>query len=70
MRRGESGREHVPVFWLATEDHDLAEVDQVSLLTKTAVETLTLGLKAARPVPVGGVALGAEKSAAAAGAGE
>lgn len=49
-----SGREHVPVFWLASEDHDLAEVDQVSLLTKTEVETLRLGLAAERPVPVGG----------------
>ena len=48
-----SGREHVPVFWLASEDHDLAEVDQVSLLTKTSVETLTLGLKVERPLPVG-----------------
>jgi bacillithiol biosynthesis cysteine-adding enzyme BshC len=54
----ESGREHVPVFWLATEDHDLAEVDQVSLLTKTSVETLKLGLTAARPLPVGGLAVG------------
>jgi bacillithiol biosynthesis cysteine-adding enzyme BshC len=48
-----SGREHVPIFWLASEDHDLAEVDQIALLSKTSVETLTLGLKAARPVPVG-----------------
>ena len=48
-----SGREHVPIFWLASEDHDLAEVDQVALLSKTAVETLTLGLKSVRPVPVG-----------------
>jgi len=54
----ESGREHVPVFWLATEDHDLAEVDQVSLPTKTSVETLKLGLSAARPLPVGGMVLG------------
>ena len=38
-----TGVEHVPVFWLATEDHDLEEVDQVSLLSKTAVETLRLG---------------------------
>ncbi len=50
-----SGREHVPVFWLATEDHDLEEVDQVALLSKTAVEKLTLGLKAEKPVPVGGL---------------
>jgi bacillithiol biosynthesis cysteine-adding enzyme BshC len=50
-----SGREHVPVFWLASEDHDLAEVDQVKLLSKTAVETLTLGLRANAPIPVGGI---------------
>jgi bacillithiol biosynthesis cysteine-adding enzyme BshC len=49
----QSGREHVPVFWLATEDHDLAEVDQVGLLSTDAVETLSLGLKAKQPVPVG-----------------
>jgi bacillithiol biosynthesis cysteine-adding enzyme BshC len=48
-----SGREHVPIFWLASEDHDLAEVDQVGLLSKTAVEMLSLGLKATRPLPVG-----------------
>src|SRR5271170_646785 len=50
-----TGVEHVPVFWMATEDHDLAEVDQVSLLTKTSVETLKVGLKVAHAVPVGGV---------------
>jgi bacillithiol biosynthesis cysteine-adding enzyme BshC len=48
-----SGREHVPIFWLASEDHDLAEVDQVALLSKTGVEKLGLGLKATRPLPVG-----------------
>jgi uncharacterized protein YllA (UPF0747 family) len=40
-----TGVEHVPIFWLATEDHDLEEVDQVSLLTKTSVETLRLGVR-------------------------
>lgn len=55
-----SGVEHVPVFWLATEDHDLAEVDQVSLLSKTGVEVLRSGLKAGAPVEVGGIALGPE----------
>jgi bacillithiol biosynthesis cysteine-adding enzyme BshC len=48
-----TGREHVPIFWLASEDHDLAEVDQVALLTRTNVETLRLGLRAERPLPVG-----------------
>ena len=51
----ETGRPHVPVFWLATEDHDLAEVDQVSLLSKTDVQTLKLGLTESKPLPVGGL---------------
>lgn len=53
-----SGMPHVPVFWMASEDHDLAEVDQVSLLTKTSVETLRVELKLARAMPVGGVVPG------------
>jgi len=53
-----TGVAHVPVFWLATEDHDLAEVDQVSFLTKTSVETLRAALKVAPAVPVGGVVPG------------
>jgi bacillithiol synthase len=55
-----TGVDHVPIFWLATEDHDLEEVDQVSLLTKTGVETLRAGLRVARAVPVGGVVPGPE----------
>jgi bacillithiol synthase len=58
-----TGVDHVPVFWLATEDHDLEEVDQVSFLTKTSVETLGLGLKMAHAVPVGGVVPGPELEA-------
>ncbi len=55
-----TGIDHVPVFWLATEDHDLAEVDQVSFLTRTNVETLHAHLKVARPVPVGSIIPGPE----------
>jgi bacillithiol biosynthesis cysteine-adding enzyme BshC len=58
-----TGVEHVPVFWVASEDHDLEEVDQVSLLTKTSVETLRMGLKVAHAVPVGGMVPGAELEA-------
>jgi bacillithiol synthase len=58
-----TGIEHVPLFWLATEDHDLEEVDQVSLLTKTSVETLKAGLKVKHAVPVGGVVPGPELEA-------
>jgi bacillithiol biosynthesis cysteine-adding enzyme BshC len=50
-----SGREHVPIFWLASEDHDLAEVDQIALLSKSAIETLTLGLHSPHAGPVGGL---------------
>ena len=42
-----TGVDHVPVFWLASEDHDFAEVDQVSLLGKTQIETLHM----ADPLP-------------------
>jgi bacillithiol biosynthesis cysteine-adding enzyme BshC len=52
-----TGVEHVPIFWLATEDHDLAEIDQAALLSKTAVETLRLPL-AASSAPVGDIPLG------------
>ncbi len=41
----ETGIAHVPIFWLATEDHDREEVDQVSLLSKSSVETLRLAAK-------------------------
>ncbi|HEV2619369.1 MAG TPA: bacillithiol biosynthesis cysteine-adding enzyme BshC, partial [Acidobacteriaceae bacterium] len=53
-----TGVQHVPVFWLATEDHDLEEVDQVSLLTKKSIEKLSLGAKFPNhDVPVGDVIL-------------
>jgi bacillithiol biosynthesis cysteine-adding enzyme BshC len=42
---------------MATEDHDLAEVDQAALLTKTEVEVLKAGLRVPLPVPVGDVPL-------------
>jgi bacillithiol biosynthesis cysteine-adding enzyme BshC len=58
-----TGREHVPIFWLASEDHDLAEVDTLALLSKTAVETLTLGLHASQPQPVGALRVDAGNDA-------
>ncbi len=36
------GIDAVPVFWLATEDHDLAEVNQCFWLTKNATEKFTI----------------------------
>jgi bacillithiol synthase len=53
-----SGRPHVPIFWLATEDHDLAEADHVTLLDRHQLKTLKLTTGHANGVAAGGVALG------------
>jgi bacillithiol biosynthesis cysteine-adding enzyme BshC len=53
-----TGRPHVPIFWLASEDHDLAEVDQAAFPVKSEIETLTLGVETGRPLPVGGLRVG------------
>ena len=54
----ENGVPHVPVFWMATEDHDLDEVNQVALLSKNGVETLRSSFPGHRQQPVGGLLLG------------
>ena len=51
-----TGIDHVPVFWLATEDHDLAEVDQVAFPGRHQMETIRLGLIESTQ-PVGGLEL-------------
>jgi bacillithiol synthase len=53
-----SGRPHVPVFWLATEDHDLAEADHVTLPDRHELKTLRLASEPASASAVGGVTLG------------
>ena len=54
----EHGVPHVPVFWMATEDHDLDEVNQAALLGKHGVETLRSSFPGHRQQPVGGLLLG------------
>ena len=55
-----AGIPHVPVFWMATEDHDLDEVNQVTLLGKHGVETLHSRFPGHRQQPVGDLLLGEE----------
>lgn len=56
-----AGVECVPVFWLATEDHDLAEVNHVALLSEQGLpEGFAADSRAATDAPVGTVKFGAE----------
>ncbi len=56
-----AGVECVPVFWLATEDHDLAEVNHVALLSEQGLsEPLAAESHALTDAPVGTVKFGPE----------
>jgi bacillithiol synthase len=53
-----AGRPHVPIFWLATEDHDLAEADHVTFPDKHELKTLRLATEHANGSAVGSVTMG------------
>lgn len=56
-----AGHPHVPIFWMATEDHDLEEADHLALPSRHDLHTLRLALEgeaASQQVPVGGLKLG------------
>ena len=61
VEASQAGADCVPVFWLATEDHDLAEVNHVTLLHAEGeaerIATLSHGPERA---PVGAIRFGAE----------
>ena len=59
-----AGIECVPVFWLATEDHDLAEVNHATLLgTNGAPQRLTAATTGKTGAPMSEMLLGAEITA-------
>jgi bacillithiol synthase len=56
-----AGTECVPVFWLATHDHDLAEINHVFIPgSDAALQTLTTSTHGVPDAPVGTVQFGAE----------
>ena len=52
-----SGNPHVAVFWLASEDHDFAEINHVSFPSRKELRRLIYAKAPASPIPVGGVVL-------------
>jgi bacillithiol biosynthesis cysteine-adding enzyme BshC len=56
-----AGVECVPVFWLATEDHDLAEINHTTLFSENGLpERLQVESRGIQDAPVGTVRLGPE----------
>jgi len=52
-----AGKPHVAIFWLATEDHDFAEIDHITFPSRKELRKLRYEKSPALPVPVGGVVL-------------
>ena len=51
------GTLHQPIFWLATEDHDFAEIDHLVLPDRRELVRLHYQAAPEHPVPVGGIVL-------------
>lgn len=53
-----AGHPHVPIFWLASEDHDFDEVNQATFLSNNEITTLRLPHHPAPGKPVGNLPFG------------
>ena len=51
------GEAHVPVFWMATEDHDFAEINHAFFPARREMVRLSYEQAPQHPVPVGGLVL-------------
>lgn len=54
----------VPVFWVATEDHDLAEINSLNLPATDHLKRFTVNVPHAEGAPVGAIVFGDEVAAA------
>jgi bacillithiol synthase len=52
-----SGHTHIPVFWLASEDHDFAEINHITFPSRHALTKLTYDAAPNSAVPVGRVTI-------------
>jgi len=52
-----AGRPHTAIFWLATEDHDFAEINHVVFPARRELRTLVYAHAPAASLPVGGIVL-------------
>jgi bacillithiol biosynthesis cysteine-adding enzyme BshC len=52
-----AGRPHAAIFWLATEDHDFAEINHVVFPARHELRTMVYGHAPTAARPVGGIAL-------------
>ena len=52
-----AGQPHAAIFWLATEDHDFAEINHVTFPARRSMERLVYSSAPAAPVPVGSVVI-------------
>ncbi len=53
-----TGIPHVPIFWLATEDHDFAEIDHAAFPAGGTLKTVRIGQHSPEGSPVGALRLG------------
>lgn len=52
-----AGNPHIGILWLATEDHDFAEVNHITFPSRKELRNLVYAKEPRAPVPVGGVVL-------------